>query len=77
MEENLFEIVKDFSREKGLDHEVVKKLVEESLIQAAKRKLPYREIEGKIDENSGKINLFHFKEVVYYIQHLEVHNLHF
>ena len=60
MEENLFEIIKDFSREKGLDHEVVIKLVEESLIQAAQRKLPYREIEGNIDENSGKINLFHF-----------------
>ena len=64
MEENLFEIIKDFSREKGLDHEVVIKLVEESLIQAAQRKLPYKEIEGNIDENSGKINLFHFKEVV-------------
>ncbi len=64
MEENLFEIIKDFSREKGLDHEVVIKLVEESLIQAAQRKLPYREIEGNIDENTGKINLFHFKEVV-------------
>ena len=64
MKENLFEIIKDFSKEKGLDHEVVIKLVEESLIQAAQRKLPYREIEGNIDENSGKINLFHFKEVV-------------
>ncbi len=64
MEENLFEIIKDFSREKGLDHEVVIKLVEESLIQAAQRKLPYREIEGHIDQNTGKINLFHFKEVV-------------
>jgi len=64
LEENLFEIIKDFSREKGLDHEVVIKLVEESLIQAAQRKLPYREIEGHIDEDTGKINLFHFKEVV-------------
>ena len=64
MKENLFEIIKDFSKEKGLDHEVVIKLVEESLIQAAQRKLPYREIEGNIDESTGKINLFHFKEVV-------------
>ncbi|MEZ7973574.1 MAG: transcription termination factor NusA, partial [SAR324 cluster bacterium] len=64
MKENLFEIIKDFSKEKGLDHEVVIKLVEESLIQAAQRKLPYNEIEGKIDENTGKINLSHFKEVV-------------
>ena len=64
MKENLFEIIKDFSKEKGLDHEVVIKLVEESLVQAAQRKLPYREIEGQIDENTGKINLFHFKEVV-------------
>ena len=58
MQENLFEIIKDFSKEKGLDHEVVRKLVEESLIQAAQRKLPYREIEGQIDENTGEINLF-------------------
>jgi len=33
LEENLFEIIKDFSREKGLDHEVVIKLVEESLFR--------------------------------------------
>ena len=64
MKENLYEIIKDFSKEKGLDHELVKKLVEQSLIQAAQRKLPYREIEGQIDENTGKINLYHFKEVV-------------
>ena len=64
MKENLFEIIKDFSKEKGLDHEVVIKLVEESLIQAAQRKLPYQEIEGQIDEKTGKINLSHFKEVV-------------
>ena len=56
MKENLFEIIKDFSKEKGLDHEVVIKLVEESLIQAAQRKLPYNEIEGQIDEETGKIN---------------------
>ena len=64
MEENLFEIIKDFSREKGLDHEVVRKLVEESLIQAAQRKLPYREIEGHIDEDTGKINLFHLRRLL-------------
>ncbi len=64
MKENLYEIIKDFSKEKGLDHEVVKKLVEQSIIQAAQRKLPYREIEGLIDEKTGKINLYHFKEVV-------------
>ena len=64
MKENLYEIIKDFSKEKGLDHELVKKLVEQSLIQAAQRKLPYREIEGQIDEKTGKINLYHFKEVV-------------
>ena len=60
MEENLFEIIKDFSREKGLDHEVVIKLVEESLIQAAQRKLPYREIEGHIDERYRKNKLIPF-----------------
>ena len=38
--------------------------MEQSLIQAAQRKLPYREIEGQIDEKTGKINLYHFKEVV-------------
>ena len=59
MKENLFEIIKDFSKEKGLDHEVVIKLVEESLVQAAQRKLPYREIEGHIDEKTGKIILSH------------------
>ena len=64
MKENLYEIIIDFSKEKGLDYEVVKKLVEQSLIQAAQRKLPYREIEGQIDEKTGKINLYHFKEVV-------------
>ena len=64
MKENLYEIIIDFSKEKGLDHEIVKKLVEQSLIQAAQRKLPYREIEGQIDEKTGKINLYHFKEVV-------------
>ena len=50
MKENLYEIIKDFSKEKGLDYEVVKKLVEQSLIQAAQRKLPYQEIEGQIDD---------------------------
>jgi len=64
LKENLYEIIVDFSKEKGLDHEVVKKLVEQSLIQAAQRKLPYQEIEGQIDEKTGKINLYHFKEVV-------------
>ena len=64
MKENLYEIIIDFSKEKGLDYEVVKKLVEQSLIQAAQRKLPYQEIEGQIDEKTGKINLYHFKEVV-------------
>ena len=64
MKENLYEIIIDFSKEKGLDQEVVKKLVEQSLIQAAQRKLPYQEIEGQIDEKTGKINLYHFKEVV-------------
>ena len=64
MKENLYEIIIDFSKEKGLDHEIVKKLVEQSLIQAAQRKLPYREIEGQIDEKTGNINLYHFKEVV-------------
>jgi len=64
LKENLYEIIIDFSKEKGLDHEVVKKLVEQSLIQAAQRKLPYQEIEGQIDEKTGKINLYHFKEVV-------------
>ena len=64
MKENLYEIIKDFSKEKGLDYEIVKKLVEQSLIQAAQRKLPYQEIEGQIDEKTGKINLYHFKEVV-------------
>jgi len=64
LKENLYEIIIDFSKEKGLDYEVVKKLVEQSLIQAAQRKLPYREIEGQIDEKTGKINLYHFKEVV-------------
>ena len=64
LKENLFEIIKDFSKEKGLDHEVVIKLVEESLIQAAKRKLPYNDIEGQIDRETGKINLSHYKEVV-------------
>jgi len=64
LKENLYEIIKDFSKEKGLDHEVVKKLVEQSIIQAAQRKLPYKEIEGQIDEKTGNINLYHFKEVV-------------
>ncbi len=64
MKENLYEIIKDFSKEKGLDHEIVKKLVEQSIIQASQRKLPYREIEGQIDEKTGEINLYHFKEVV-------------
>ncbi|MBC8259872.1 MAG: transcription termination factor NusA [SAR324 cluster bacterium] len=72
MKENLYEIIKDFSREKGLDHEVVIKLVEESLIQAAQRKLPYHEIEGSIDEKTGKINLVHFKEVVEFVE--DTHN---
>jgi len=64
LKENLYEIIIDFSKEKGLDHEIVKKLVEQSIIQAAQRKLPYREIEGQIDEKTGNINLYHFKEVV-------------
>ena len=43
------------SKEKGLDKEVLIQLVEESIVHAVKRKLPYEAVEGRIHPKTGQI----------------------
>ena len=64
MKDNLLEVIHEVSREKGLDEETVTKVVADSMVQAAQRKLPYLTVEGRIHPKTGKIELFHYKEVV-------------
>ncbi len=64
MKDNLLDIINEVSKEKGLDREVVTHVLEESLVEAARKKLPYLAIEGRIHPKTGQIELFHFKEVV-------------
>ena len=64
MKDNLLDIISEVSKEKGLDREIVTQVLEESLVEAARRKLPYEAIEGRIHPKTGQIELFHFKEVV-------------
>ena len=48
MKENLLEIINDVSKEKGLDKEVLIGLVEESIVLAVKRKLPFSVTVGSV-----------------------------
>ncbi len=64
MKDNLLEVIHEVSREKGLDEETITKVVADSMVQAAQRKLPYLTVEGRIHPKTGKIELFHYKEVV-------------
>ena len=64
MTDNLLEVIHEVSREKGLDEETITKVVADSMVQAAQRKLPYLTVEGRIHPKTGKIELFHYKEVV-------------
>ena len=68
MKENLLEIINDVSKEKGLDKEVLIQLVEESIVHAVKRKLPYEAVEGRIHPKTGQIEMFHYKVVVEYVE---------
>ena len=68
MKENLLEIINDVSKEKGLDKEVLIRLVEESIVLAVKRKLPYEAVEGRIHPKTGIIEMYHYKEVVEFIE---------
>ena len=72
MKENLLEIITDVSKEKGLDKEVLIRLVEESIVQAVKRKLPYEAVEGRIHPKTGLIEMFHYKVVVEFVE--DTHN---
>ncbi|MBF0238270.1 MAG: transcription termination factor NusA [SAR324 cluster bacterium] len=64
MKDNLIEIINDVSKEKGLDRDKLIHLVEEAIVQAAKKKLPYQVIEGHLNPKTGQIELFQYKEVV-------------
>ena len=68
MKENLLEIINDVSKEKGLDKEVLIQLVEESIVHAVKRKLPYEAVEGRIHPKTGQIEMFHYKVVVEFVE---------
>ena len=68
MKENLLEIINDVSKEKGLDKEVLIQLVEESIVHAVKRKLPYEAVEGRIHPKTGLIEMFHYKVVVEFVE---------
>ena len=58
MTDNLLEVIHEVSREKGLDEETITKVVADSMVQAAQRKLPYLTVEGRIHPKTGKIELF-------------------
>jgi len=68
LKENLLEIINDVSKEKGLDKEVLIQLVEESIVHAVKRKLPYEAVEGRIHPKTGQIEMFHYKVVVEFVE---------
>ena len=61
MKENLLEIINDVSKEKGLDKEVLIQLVEESIVHAVKRKLPYEAVEGRIHPKTGPVSYTHLR----------------
>ena len=64
MRDNLLEVITEVSKEKALDRDIMIRLVVESIVQAAKRKLPYESIEGSFNKRTGQIELFQYKEVV-------------
>ncbi len=53
------------SKEKGIDRQVVVNAVIQGVLSAARKKYgTYRDIEAKYNEESGKLELYEFKEVV-------------
>ena len=64
MRDNVLEVITEVSKEKALDRDIMIRLVVESIVQAAKRKLPYESIEGSFNKRTGQIELFQYKEVV-------------
>ena len=55
MRDNLLEIITEVSKEKALDRDIMIRLVVESIVQAAKRKLPYESIEGSFNKRTAFI----------------------
>ena len=56
MRDNLLEVISEVSKEKALDRDIMIRLVVESIVQAAKRKLPYESIEGSFNKRTGQID---------------------
>jgi len=61
----LMEAILELSHERGLDQEVIIEALEDALVGAAYKKYKnYRNIEAMLNQQSGEIELMHFKTVV-------------
>ena len=62
--ENLLEAIGDISRDKGIDREKLVTVIQEAVTQAAKRKFKqFEDIEARINEESGELEVFRYKTV--------------
>ena len=69
VKENLLTIIDEVSKEKGFSKELMSHLVEESLLEAARKKLKkYDLIEGSLNRKTGEMELYQYREVVEYVQ---------
>ena len=68
MKENLLEVINEISKERGFDRDTLIHLVEDAVVIAAKKKLPYESIEGHLNQKTGQIELFQYKTVVEYVE---------
>ncbi|MGK5092526.1 transcription termination factor NusA [Deltaproteobacteria bacterium TL4] len=64
MKDNILEVINDVSKEKGLDRDLLVQLIEDAIVQAASKKLPYNAIECQLNQKTGEMELFHYKRVV-------------
>ena len=62
--ENILEAIGDISRDKGIDREKLVTVIQEAVTQAAKRKFKqFEDIEARINEESGELEVFRYKTV--------------
>jgi transcription termination/antitermination protein NusA len=62
--ENILEAIGDIAREKGIPRERLVAVIQEAVTMAAKRKFKqFEEIEARINESSGELEVFRYKTV--------------
>ena len=62
--ENILEAIGDISRDKGIDRDKLVTVIQEAVTQAAKRKFKqFEDIEARINEESGELEVFRYKTV--------------